>query len=116
MLPTFAELAGAVPPPGIDGVSMVPTLLDTGGQQEHEYLYWEFHEQGGKQAVRWGGWKAVRLNVRQHPDDAPVELYNLTEDIGEENDVADSHPEIVGQMVKFMQEAHIPNKVFPLFD
>ena len=116
MLPTIADLAGAVPPPGIDGISMVPTLLDTGGQKKHEYLYWEFHEHGGKQAVRWGDWKAVRLNVRQNPDDAPVELYNLTEDIGEENDVADRHPEIVGQMVEYMQEAHIPNKVFPLFD
>ena len=116
MLPTFAELAGAMPPPGIDGISMVPTLLDAGGQKKHEYLYWEFHEHGGKQAVRWGDWKAVRLNVRQNPDDAPVELYNLTEDIGEENDVANDYPEIVAQMLEFMQEAHIPNKVFPLFD
>ena len=116
MLPTFAELAEAVPPPGIDGISIVPTLLGTGGQKVHEYLYWEFHEHGGKQAVRWGDWKAVRLNVRQNPDDAPVELYNLAEDIGEEHDVADRHPEIVGQMVEYMQEAHIPNKVFPLFD
>lgn len=116
MLPTFAELAGAVPPPGIDGISMVPTLLGIGGQKEHEYLYWEFHEQGGKQAVRWGDWKAVRLNVRENRDDTSVELYNLAEDIGEENDVADSHPELVEQMLRYMEEAHIPNEAFPLFE
>ena len=116
MLPTFAELSGAVPPPGIDGISMVPTLLGTDGQQEHEYLYWEFHGQGGKQAVRWGDWKAVRLNVRDNLDDAPLELYNLGGDIGEENDVENDYPEIVAQMLEYMREAHIPNKVFPLFD
>ena len=116
MLPTFAELAGIAPPPGIDGISMVPSLLGTGDQKEHEYLYWEFHEQGGKQAVRWDDWKAVRLNVRANPDNAPVELYNLSDDIGEENNVADNHPEIAERMVEFMREAHIPNKVFPLFE
>ncbi len=116
MLPTFAELAGVSVPFGIDGISLVPTLLGTGVQQEHEYLYWEFHGQGGKQAVRWGDWKAVRLNVRENRDNAQVELYNLANDIGEENDVADSHPEILKQMVEFMKKAHIPNEVFPLFE
>lgn len=116
MLPTFAELAGAEPPPGIDGISMLPVLLGAGEQDQHEYLYWEFHEQGGKQAVRAGNWKAVRLNVRANPDDASVELYHLADDIGEENNVASYNPEIVQQMLEYMREANIPNKVFPLFD
>ena len=116
ILPTFAELAGVQAPPGIDGISMLPVLLGDGEQDQHEYLYWEFHEQGGKQAVRAGNWKAVRLNVRANPDDASVELYHLADDIGEENNVASYHPEIVEQMLGYMREAHIPNKVFPLFD
>jgi arylsulfatase A len=83
VLPTLAELAGAYEPPGIDGISMVPALLENEDQPEHEYLYWEFHEQGGKQAVRKGKWKAVRLGVRSNPEN-PVELYDLGNDISEE--------------------------------
>ncbi len=116
MLPTFSELAGVTPPPGIDGISMVPVLLGEGEQQQHEYLYWEFHAQGGKQAVRRDNWKAVRLDVSQNPENALFELYNLEEDIGEENDISGQHPDIVEQMLNYMEEAHIPNEVFPLFD
>lgn len=115
VLPTLSELAGAYSPPGIDGISMVPTLLGSGEQAEHDYLYWEFHEQGGKQAVRQGKWKAVRLDVRGNPE-SPIELYNLENDISEENDIADQNPEIVEKMDSIMKEAHVPSEIFPLFD
>jgi len=115
VLPTLAELAGAWAPPGIDGISMVPTLLGWGEQEEHEYLYWEFHEQGGKQAVRKGNWKAVRLDVRENPDSA-IELFDLVNDISEENNVAGQYPEIVEQMDRIMKESHVPSEIFPLFD
>lgn len=111
MLPTFSELANAPIPPGIDGVSMVPTLLG-GEQQKHEYLYWEFHEQGGKQAVRKGDWKGIRLEVFENPN-GPIELYNLREDISEENNVADQHPEIIEEIDQIMKKAHVPSEVFP---
>jgi arylsulfatase A-like enzyme len=39
MMPTFAELAGIQPPSPIDGISIVPTLLDKGKQAEHKYLF-----------------------------------------------------------------------------
>jgi len=84
-------------------------------QQQHEYLYWEFHAQGGKQAVRTGDWKGVRLNILESSD-APIELYNLTEDIGEEINVADQHPDIVERMNQIMHEAHVPSEIFPLFE
>ncbi len=116
MLPTFSELAGIPVVTNIDGISMVPTLLGSGEQDQQEYLYWEFHAQGGKQAVRWGDWKAVRLNVSGDPENATFELYNLAEDIGEENDISGQHPDIVDQMLRYMEEAHIPNEVFQLFD
>ena len=68
MMPTFTELAGVKAPPGIDGISMVPALMGREGQKNHDHLYWEFHAQGGKQAVRKGKWKAVRLNVRRRQE------------------------------------------------
>ncbi|OHB74524.1 MAG: hypothetical protein A2Z25_05765 [Planctomycetes bacterium RBG_16_55_9] len=111
-LPTCCELGGIQAPEGIDGVSMVPTLLDRGAQQkEHEYLYWEFHEQGKKQAVRMGRWKGVRLDVAKKPD-GPIELYDLQNDIGETNNVADQHPEIVAKIAGYMKSARVPNEHF----
>lgn len=114
MLPTFAELAGLNPIPETDGISIVPTLFGAGNQNSHEYLYWEFHEQGGKQAIRKGDWKAVRLDVREDRN-AQMELYNLTEDLTEENNVADQYPEVVNEMDSIFQEAHVPSETFPLF-
>ncbi|MEX0686965.1 MAG: arylsulfatase [Balneolales bacterium] len=113
ILPTFSEIAGIQPPTDIDGISIAPELLGNVDQSSHEYLYWEFHEQGGKQAVRKGPWKAVRLNVIQNPD-APLELYNLDEDIAERNNVANQHPDIVEDMSNIMKEARIPSEIFPL--
>lgn len=115
MMPTFSELAGIEPPEDIDGISMVPELTGQGTQQEHEYLYWEFHEQGGKQAVRKGDWKAVRLNVREDRY-SPMELYNLADDPGEGNDIAADHPEVIEEMERIFEEAHIPSEIFPLFE
>ena len=76
---------------------MVSTLLGTGKQREHKYMYWEFIERGGKQAVRVGDWKAVRQKVKKNPD-GPVELYDLSKDLGETNNIAEKHPKIVGSM------------------
>jgi len=115
MMPTLAELAGLEAPEEIDGISMVPILTSEGNQRQHEYLYWEFHEQGGKQAVRKGDWKAVRLNVREDRH-SPIELYNLAEDPVEENDISADHPEIIEEMEQIFKEAHTPSKVFKLFD
>lgn len=113
VMPTCMELAGAETPMDIDGISFVPTLLRTGSQQAHDYLYWEFHEQGGKQAVRKGNWKAVRLDVKKKPN-GPIELYDLNNDIGEKNNIAVEHPEIVKEMSKIMKESRTPNEVFKL--
>jgi len=68
MVPTLTELAGVPSPDSIDGVSMVPTLFGQNGQAEHKYLYWEFHERGGRVAVRMGKWKGVRYNVLKQPN------------------------------------------------
>jgi len=78
-------------------------------QAQHEYLYWEFNEkQGPIQAVRDGDWKLVKFQGK-----AP-ELYNLKSDIGEENNVADIHPDQVSRMTDLIAQAHVDHPEFPL--
>jgi arylsulfatase A len=112
-LPTVCELTGAAAPADTDGISYLPTLLGKGKQAPHDYLYWEFHERGGKQAVRQGEWKAVRLDVNKKRP-RPLELYNLSNDVGETHDVAAEHPEIVARMQKLMREAHVDTDQFQI--
>ena len=113
IMPTFAEIAGAEIPDGIDGISFLPTLIGKNLlQKQHRYLYWEFHEQGGKMAVRMGNWKAVKRDVDKVPQGA-IELYDLMTDIGETTDVAEANPDIVKKMGEIMNEAHTPSEVFP---
>ncbi len=95
----------------VDGLSMLPTLLGREGQQEHEYLYWEFHESGGKMAVRMGDWKGIRLNVGTDPE-GPIELYDLSTDIHEDRNVADEHPTIVARIAEIMRTARVPSPLF----
>ena len=107
-LPTFCEAAGVDAPSGIDGLSFLPTLTGDGKQDVHAYLYWEFHEQGGKQALRRGAWKVVRLNVRDDPD-GPVELYNLRDDPAEEEDLAAEHPGLAAELRAVLDAARRPS-------
>lgn len=110
VMPTLAELAGARSnlPANIDGISFVPTLLGEAAagrpQRRHDYLYWELRR-GGKlnQAVRMDDWKAVKLGA-----DAPIELFDLGEDIGEANNIAGRHPDIVKRMQAILQTARTP--------
>ncbi|MCG8583815.1 MAG: arylsulfatase [Pirellulales bacterium] len=114
MLPTFCELSGATTPNSIDGISILPTLVGKPNDQgRHEYLYWEFSPRGGNQAVRWKNWKGIRKNLQKDAD-APVELYDLSKDLGEESNVADKHPEIAKKLRGFMDAAHDPSDAFPL--
>ena len=110
-LPTACELAGIDPGIKIDGISYLPELTDK-KQKRHRFLYWEFHEQGGKQAVRLGDWKGVRLNVQSNPE-SPIELYNLTQDISEDRNVAMHYPDIVQEIDRLMKEAHVESSTFP---
>lgn len=108
---TCCEIAGAETPAETDGISFAATLLG-GPQAQHEYLYWEFHEQGGKQAVRLGRWKGVRLDAHRRPD-GPIELYDLESDPGETQNIANRHPEIVQSLSEIMSAAHAKSDVFP---
>ncbi|TWT98620.1 arylsulfatase [Stieleria varia] len=110
VLPTVCELAGVKTPNNIDGISFVNTLMGKPDQQpQHDYLYWEFYEQGGKRAVRFGNWKAIQLNLNKNAD-SPVALYDLSQDIGETNDVASEHPDLVAKAKRFFTDAHTPSE------
>ena len=106
--PTAAELAGTKAPRGIDGISIVPALMGK-PLPNREYLYWEFHERGFKQAVRMGDWKAVRLGLEK-----PIELYNLKDDIAEKNNIADRNPSIVARIETILANARTESKYYPI--
>jgi len=116
LLPTFVGLAGGSAPDNIDGISMTPTLLGKPEEQTaHDYLYWEFHERGGKQAIRKGKWKAIKRNVSRANKPSPIQLYNLDVDVTEENDVSGEHPAVVEEMRALFEKARTPSERFPLF-
>ena len=109
LFPTLADLTG-FNSGETDGISFLPELLGE-EQAKHPFLYWEFHEMGGRQAILADPWKAVRLNVGKDPH-GPLELYNLESDPFEENNVADEHPDLVETFARMMEEERVPSEKF----
>ena len=111
LMPTFANIAGAEHylPENIDGLSLVPTLLEKGNQKQHEYLYWElpafdwdnnkYAPDGLQQAIRLDNWKMLRHNTS-----ASWELYDLTNDPEENNNLANAKPDVVSLLIKKIEE------------
>lgn len=114
ILPTLCNIAGFVGPGGLDGLSFAPTLLGRGVQAEHDYLYWEFAAYGGQQAIRMGRWKGVRQNMlaKNNPDPLKIELYDLSTDIGETNDVAAENVQVVNTMRRLLKTSRTESEVF----
>ncbi len=104
---TAAALSGATPPANIDSISFAPTLLgDAAAQKKHEFLYWEFHEGGFKQAALYDErWKGIRTGG----PDAPVALYDQQNDIAEKTNVAAQHPEIAEKIGAYLKTARTPS-------
>ena len=100
VLPTLADLTGAKAPNDIDGISILPTLLNQGQQEKHEMLYWEFRSQI---AVRKQNWKAI-----QTKPNLAWELYDLNKDISETTNIAVKHPDVLAKMKSFAKASHEP--------
>ncbi|WP_345247615.1 arylsulfatase [Nibrella saemangeumensis] len=107
-LPTACNLAGVQSSIQTDGISYLPTLLGKGNQKQHPYLYWEFHEQGRKQAVRQGNYKLVYLLK-----DNQIELYDLSRDPAEQHNITAQNPEVVSRLKSLMEQARVPSAEFP---
>ena len=109
IVPTVMDIVNGELNDSIDGISFLPTLLGKDHQPEHDHLYWEFHEKGGRQAIRKDQWKLVRYNVNKNGN---YELYNLKEDIGEENNLAETMPEKVTELAAILESSRTPSDVF----
>jgi len=109
VMPTLAEIAGAKVPKNTDGISFLPTLTGK-KQKQHENLYWEINEKGGKQALIKEDWKLVKIELFDTTK-TRIELYNLTKDPSEKNDVSKSNPKIVAKMAAILksERSYDPN-------
>lgn len=113
IMPTVLELADAPHEAYTDGVSIVPTLLGKGKQKKQDYLYWEFHEEGGRQAVRQGDWKLIIQKVKI-PNETYFELFNIKKDPSEKHNLASENPKKVNQLIELIKKAHKESEIFPL--
>lgn len=109
VMPTLAELTGVTLPEAGDGISFLPTLFSKEGQQQHDYLYWEFHELNGREALRSGNWKLIRQPV---VGETILELYDLSNDIHEDNNLAQQNPEKVKELEVLMDGARTESPLF----
>ncbi len=106
LMATAADLAGVKSPKNLDSISLVPTITgQPERQRQHDYLYWEFYERGGKQALRQGRWKAIRMPIFT----GRIQLYDLSSDLGEADDISAEHPRVVEALQLLMDAAHTPN-------
>ena len=109
MMPTLSELTGTDLAVETDGVSLLPTLFSRGEQKEHDYLYWEFHEMGGRQALLSGNWKLIRQPI---VGETILELYDLSHDLHEDNNLAAQRLEKVKELEALMDNARTESPLF----
>lgn len=111
VMPTLADLLDIKIDHPIDGVSFLPTLVGSMDQKKHDYLYWEFHERGGRQALRKDEWKIVRYDIGENPP-GNIQLFNLSNDPAESQNLADDQPEKLKELTRLMDNARVSNEVF----
>jgi arylsulfatase A-like enzyme len=115
VLPTLCDIAGVKKPEDTDGISFLPAMVGKKQTKTHEYLYWEFFEQGGKQAILKGDWKAIRLNVRGKTGQQVTELYNIKTDPAETKNAAVENPDLIKEFNRLFISLRTEFKVAPLF-
>ncbi|MCK5820596.1 MAG: sulfatase [Bacteroidales bacterium] len=128
--PTLVDLTGINLPTDtkLDGNSLLPLFLGE-KQTLNRPLFWHFPiylEGGNKEtqdprfrsrpgsAIRYGDWKLI-----EYFENGDLELYNLTEDVGEKNNLAESNPEKLDELKKMLDEwrqsvgAPVPSEINP---
>lgn len=109
LFPTFCDLSDSEKPDELDGVSLYPLITGTGKQETHEYLYWEYPERRGQQAVRYGDWKGIRDSTKD--GNMKLKLFNLKDDLAEKNDVSALNEDIVKQIEEIMLKEHVEPEI-----
>ena len=107
ILPTLMDIVEHESPKNIDGISLLPTLKGNDAKQaEHEYLYWEFKRwDQGKRALRKGNWKLHQFtNIKL--DEVHYELYNLTNDPAESNNIIKQETKMAAKLKTLMKGAY----------
>lgn len=93
LLPTLLDFIGQKPSgTSIDGMSIKDNLIDQTPLPERD-VFFEFKN---RSFIRRGDWKLVRI---KNKDSDQIELYNLANDLEEQNDVGLLHPEIVKELL-----------------
>lgn len=113
ILPTLTDLTHSRVLSGIDGLSYSKALNGSKPARQHEYLYWQFNEGGLQEAIRKDDWKLIRFKKSGTPE--RFELYRLSDDIGEEHDLAAKYPQKVKALAKLMLQSKTPAE-HPEFD
>ena len=116
-MPTLMDLIGSGQaskdslPAGTTGLSIARALKGQ-DQPPRPYLYREFPGYGGQQFIRVDNWKAIRQKLNQGKVD--TELYDLSKDPSEKENVAKAHPDVVAKLEGLIREARTPSATFPL--
>jgi len=111
--PTLCEAANLQAPEGLDGESLWPTLTTGEKKKRTRPMLWVFPEYGGQVAVRLGDMKAVRQNLKTKKP-GPWELYDLSTDQAEAQDISAQHPEILRETEELLRREVSANTLFPL--
>lgn len=98
---TACELTGAQLPGDRDSLSFAPALLGKPAEQ-HEFLYWEFHENGFHQAALYQG---RYKGIRRKSITAPLSVYDLHNNVAESMDIAKEVPEITAKLEEYLKSA-----------
>lgn len=112
VMPTFNEVANVKTDTPTDGISFYNAMTNPEHQKEHEYLYWEFAGYDGQVAVRMGKWKMIWKNIKK--GNTEIELYDLENDVREEHNIMDQHPEMREKFFEIVKKEHVTpeNKSF----
>jgi arylsulfatase A-like enzyme len=78
-----------------DGVNLLPFLTGENTGSPHDALYWRL---GPQKAVRRGNWKLVDWRDFRTKTQSGWQLFDLSQDIAESNDLAAKHPDLVAEL------------------
>ena len=109
IFPTICEAAGVDDDYDIDGISLLDIMTDESQSLDREYVYWEFPSYGGQQAARMGDYKAILKDIKK--GNKKIELYNLSIDLKEQNDISSEYTEIVSRFEGIFKKEHVKSDI-----